>query len=30
VAWIDGVLSQDDVTRIVETVRTETGWLTTP
>jgi hypothetical protein len=30
VAWIDGVLSEDDVTRIVEIVREEMGWLRTP
>jgi hypothetical protein len=30
VAWIDGVLSHDDVTRIVEIVREEMGWLGTP
>jgi hypothetical protein len=29
VAWIDGLLSEDDVTRIVEIVRTEMGWLAT-
>jgi hypothetical protein len=26
VAWIDGVLNEDEVTRIVEIVRTEMGW----
>jgi hypothetical protein len=30
VAWIEGVLSHDDVTRIVEIVREEMGWLGTP
>lgn len=30
VAWIDGTLGEDDVTRIVEIVRTEMGWLATP
>ena len=30
VAWIDGVLSEDDVNRIVEVVREEMGWLGTP
>jgi hypothetical protein len=30
VAWIDGRLSDDDVTRIVEIVREEMGWLGTP
>jgi hypothetical protein len=30
VAWIDGVLSEDDVSRIVEIVREEMGWLGTP
>jgi hypothetical protein len=29
VAWIDGVLSEDDVTRIVAIVRKEMGWLET-
>jgi hypothetical protein len=29
VAWIDGVLSEDDVSGIVETVREEMGWLRT-
>jgi hypothetical protein len=29
VAWIDGVLSEDDVTRIVEIVREEMGWVET-
>ena len=27
VAWIEGVLSEDDVTGIVEIVRGELGWL---
>jgi hypothetical protein len=27
VAWIEGLLSEGDVTRIVETVREEMGWL---
>jgi hypothetical protein len=30
VAWIDGVLDEDDVTRIVEIVREEMEWLETP
>jgi hypothetical protein len=30
VAWIDGVVSEEDVTRIVERVREEMGWLETP
>jgi hypothetical protein len=30
VAWIDGVMTDDDVTRIVETVREELGWIETP
>jgi hypothetical protein len=30
VAWIEGVLSQDDVSRVVEIVREEMGWLGTP
>jgi hypothetical protein len=30
VAWIEGVLSHDDVSRIVEIVREEMGWLRTP
>ena len=30
VAWVDGVLSEDDVIRIVEIVREEMGWLRTP
>jgi hypothetical protein len=30
VAWIEGVLSEDDVTRIVGIVRGELGWLQTP
>jgi hypothetical protein len=30
VAWIDGTLSGDDVTRIVEIVRTEMGWQAAP
>jgi hypothetical protein len=30
VAWIDGMLSHDDVTRIVDVVREEMGWLATP
>jgi hypothetical protein len=29
VAWIDGVVSDEDVTRIVDTVREEMGWLET-
>jgi hypothetical protein len=29
VAWIDGVVSDDDVTRIVATVREEMGWIET-
>jgi hypothetical protein len=29
VAWIDGVLDEEDVSRIVETVREEMGWLAT-
>jgi hypothetical protein len=29
VAWIDGVVSEEDVTRIVERVREEMGWLET-
>jgi hypothetical protein len=27
VAWIDGVVTDSDVTRIVETVREEMGWI---
>jgi hypothetical protein len=30
VAWIDGVLTDHDVTRTVEIVREELGWLRTP
>ena len=29
VAWIDGVVTDEDVTRIVETVREEMGWIET-
>jgi hypothetical protein len=29
VAWIDGVVTDDDVTRIVETVREGMGWIET-
>lgn len=29
VAWIDGVVTEDDVTRIVATVREEMGWIET-
>ena len=30
VAWIDGILSEDDVTQSVEIVREEMGWIETP
>ena len=30
VAWIDGVVSEDDVTRIVQVVREGMGWIETP
>jgi len=30
VAWIDGALSEDDVTRSVEVIREEMGWLEAP
>lgn len=30
VAWCEGVLSHDDVSRVVEIVREEMGWLATP
>jgi len=30
VAWIDGVLSEDEARRIVEIVREEMGWVATP